>query len=56
MQVSHPQVKIVELTSIDLAQMEQLTELLIQVVEDGASIGFCLRYQRMKRCSIGRKC
>lgn len=40
MQVSHPQVKIVELTSIDLAQMEQLTELLIQVVEDGASIGF----------------
>ncbi|MNP41457.1 Acetyltransferase [compost metagenome] len=38
--MSHSQVEVIELNVLDSLQLEQLTDLLIQVVENGASIGF----------------
>ncbi|MFD1178115.1 GNAT family N-acetyltransferase [Paenibacillus puldeungensis] len=38
--MSHSQVEVIELNVLDSLQLEQLADLLIQVVEDGASIGF----------------
>lgn len=48
-------IHIFEVTAIDADLLEQLSDVLIRVVDDGASIGFCRRFRSRRRRNIGNR-